>query len=482
MGIFDFFKKKNNTQENSGTPVPAHEVPAEKIVEEVTEERVEVEAMPEIPVQKEEEKTVNNQFEKISTYKDYIVYSIALQLNGDFAPISAFEKESGEVEGFAYMITDPSYGLSAQQVIDMMEEKFENELKEGKIKSYAILYHSQFDNDDNHNLATTQEELKAITLSYHFNDFGKGKTAMPYIFENENISFKGFAEFSHEENNSIISNQLTEGKDYFTNREEIKSPEAMTDNGIKITKSNTHTLGNMWGGIFGYESIQNEEKYTQFLKEIMALCMMDDPNYEQDKLKYTDFKDVKFKVIPAGEFSTIYPEVKTDFSLDFETKEISEWENVNNIEAIVGGPARDTFGVWFFATDYAENKNRYLTESPLNVNISAIVFALDIHKKFDLPDGTSISEEFTTYMPSKELPNYACFDFIGELVDFRETELLDDGSVKGYILKLKLITNEEIEDFFTIDAFVSKENMRFDTLTKGMKLMGALQLQGKISG
>jgi hypothetical protein len=48
--------------------------------------------------------------------------------------------------------------------------------------------------------------------------------------------------------------------------------------------------------------------------------------------------------------------------------------------------------------------------------------------------------------------------------------LLEDGSVKGYILKLKLITHEESEDFFTIDAFVNKENMRFENLTKGMKV------------
>ncbi len=92
-----------------------------------------------------------------------------------------------------------------------------------------------------------------------------------------------------------------------------------------------------------------------------------------------------------------------------------------------------------------------------------------------------MSEDFTTYAPSESLPNYACFDFIAQIVDFKETELLEDGSIKGYILKLKLITHEDSEDFFTIDAFVNKENIRFETLTKGMKVTGALQLQGKIA-
>ncbi len=188
------------------------------------------------------------------------------------------------------------------------------------------------------------------------------------------------------------------------------------------------------------------------------------------------------KTIVTDELSTIIPEVKTDYSLDFETRSIREWENALNLQAIVAGPARDTFGVWFFATDYAENRNIYMTQPHQKVNISGIIFILDVHTNTDLPDGTKMSEDFTTYAPSQDLPNYACFDFIGQVVDFKETELLEDGSIKGYILKLKLITNEDDDDFFTIDAFVNKENMRFETPAKGMKVTGALQLQGKIAG
>jgi hypothetical protein len=45
--------------------------------------------------------------------------------------------------------------------------------------------------------------------------------------------------------------------------------------------------------------------------------------------------------------------------------------------------------------------------------------------------------------------------------------LLPDGSVKGFILKLRLITILEMENFFTVDAFISKENMRFAALRVG---------------
>lgn len=485
MGIFDFFKKKDNRQENVSAPVQQQEMPVEEIVEEKIEEVVEtvLETALETPVQPQpvEEKKVNELYEKIKIYSDYIVYSIALQLRGDFAPISAFENLNGEVEGFAYMVTDPTYGLSPQVVLGNMKEKFENELKEGKIKSYAVLYHSQFNNDGNHALATNPEDLKAITLSYHFNDAEEGNIALPYAFENENITFKGFADFSHEENNEIMNTQLVDGKDYFTNKQEIKSPESINEAGITMKKSNVHSLANMWGGIFGFQNFQTQEKFAQYLMETMTLCRVDDIATEE-KAKYTEFRGVRFKTITSEDFNGIYPEVKTDFSLDFETKEIREWENVENKEAVVGGIGKDTFGLWFFPTDYAENRTQYQTQNKLNINISGIIFVLDLHQSFDLPDGTKTDEEFTAYKPSQDLPDYGCIDFIGKVLEIKETEVLPDGSVKGFILKLRLITNPEAENFFTVDAFVSKDNMRFAALSVGMQVAGAMQLQGKIVG
>ncbi|MEN5306180.1 hypothetical protein ABE425_01615 [Chryseobacterium cucumeris] len=477
MGIFDFFKKKNNSQENVSTPVQEMEMPEEKVVEEVVEEVGQT--IPEVSSQPVEEPKVNEEYEKIRIYNDYIVYSIALQLRGEYTPLSAFEKENGEVEGFAYMVTEDAYALSPQQAIAQMEEKFESELQEGKIKSYVILYHSQFDHNGNHTPAIQEGEFKGISLAYHFAGDEKKKTGLPYIFENQNITYKGFAEFSHEENNAIMNHQLIEGQNYFQNTEGIAAPEMTNEAGIIIRKSNVHNMMNTWSGIFGHQNFQTKD-YGQYLNVILTQSESSDPPV--DIKSKTEFDGVTFKTTLTEELSIIIPEVTTDYTLDFETRSIREWENALNLQAIVAGPARETFGVWFFATDYAENKNTYMTQPHLKVNISGIVFILDIHTNTDLPDGTKMSEDFTTYAPSQDLPNYACFDFIGQVVDFKETELLEDRSVKGYILKLKLITNEENEDFFTIDAFVNKENMRMETLTKGMKVTGALQLQGKIAG
>ncbi|MFY7816651.1 MAG: hypothetical protein ACOVRK_15830 [Chryseobacterium taeanense] len=474
MGIFDIFKKKNKQQETKVVQAQPEEKTEVKPIEILESKSIET------SLQNNEEVKSSDLYQKTKIYNDYIVYSISLQLKGDYAPIAAYEKQNGEIQGFLYLITDESYSPSSKEVIERMEGKFENELREDKIKSYIILYHSQFENNGNHSLATRQEELKAITMAYHFKDSDASKIGLPYVFENDEISYRGFSEFSNNENNEIMLTELVEGKDYFVDREEIEVPETINEIGIKIKKSNSNTLGNTWGGIFGFEHFQNSD-ISDYLVQTMALCKMDSPEYDDDKIRLTDFKDVQFKTVFTEDFSTIYPEVKTDFSLDLEMREINEWENAQNLEAVVCGKGRDTFGVWFFATDYAENKNVYQLQNKLNVNISGIVFVLDIHQKFDLPDGTKLSDDFTTYMPNNDIPNYALFDFVAQLIDFRETELLEDGSIKGYMLKLRLITNSEMEDFFTIDAFVNKENMRFETLTKGMKVMGAIQLQGKIS-
>jgi hypothetical protein len=76
----------------------------------------------------------------------------------------------------------------------------------------------------------------------------KAKTGLPYIFENETVTYKGFAEFSHEENNGIMNHQLIDGRDYFTNTEGIAAPETTNEAGIIVRKSNVHNLVNTWVG------------------------------------------------------------------------------------------------------------------------------------------------------------------------------------------------------------------------------------------
>jgi hypothetical protein len=106
MGLFDFFKKENN------------------------------------------EVTRNELFLSISKYNAYIVQFMNMQQRGNYSPISAYEDSAGEIIGLVYVMEDDnSYTLSVQEVISRMEISYEQKLAKNKIKSYVILYHSQFDNE-----------------------------------------------------------------------------------------------------------------------------------------------------------------------------------------------------------------------------------------------------------------------------------------------------------------------------------------------
>lgn len=437
MGLFDFFKKRDNNElQNSVT-------------------------------------TKNELFLEISKYNEYIVMFIGMQQQGDYAPISAYEKLSGEIVGFLCVFgDDASYTLSAEELIEKMESNFEQKLLNKEINSYAILYHSQFNNDNNHSLANNDHERKAITLAYKWENGKKGKIGLIYQFGNNEINYQGFSNFSQEENNIIFRTQLKDNKDYFQDREEIKAPIIENEIGLKIKKSNIFDLSNTWSGIFGFESY-SKPNGSQALKEHFALAMYKGKSFKKDNIKISqlEYQDVILKGVSFSEKAvTILPVVKTDKIIAVENIEIDEWENVENLEAIVSGNGEDTFGVWYFATDYAENRSRYLTEKKLNIKLSGIAFVLDTH-----------NEDFTGYMPSLDLPNFGCFDFIGLLTDYKPTSLLESNSQKGYILTVRLFYLPEIGDYLSIDIFVTQENMRFKELTKGMKISGKFQMQGQIA-
>lgn len=449
MGLFDFFKNKKTPDDHSNGQQPA-----------------------------------NDLFNSLKKYHEHIVYFMGLQMRGNYAPISAYEKTNGEIVGFLYIMGDHApYSLSVEQVLTRMEDRFKRQLANNEIRSYSILYHSQFNNDLNHAIANSDEELKAISVKYAFKDGKDGVIGLPYVFEGEEVTYKGFSRFTPEENNIIFNTQTQSDKNYFEEREEITAPESENEIGIKIKKINTKSLNDTWCGIFGFDSFRSPDG-GQALKECFALAATKEPVYKNANLSISEieFPPVKFKtVIQNNQPKTILPEITTSYTLDFETKDIEEWENINDLEAIVSGRARDTFGLWYFATDYAKNRSRYLTEKKLNVHISGIVFVLDIHTHDDTDSEVKYSENFTMYMPNNDLPNYGCFDFIGELESFKEVSLLNDKSLQGYIMKVRLITNEEVKDFFTIDMYVAKENMRFTELQQGMKLTGMFQMQGRIA-
>lgn len=437
MGLFDIFKKKNNDE--------------------------------------------NTLYSQLSRYNEYIALFINMQQQGNYAPIAAYEKPNGEIIGFLYLMDDNnSYSLSAAEVIKKMELTFEAQLNSDDIKSYTIFYHSQFNNDNNHQLANNDSELKAISIAYHFKNGTADKIELPYRFENQEVAYQTFSVFNEAENNTIFKTRLKEGVNYFQHTETMIAPETQNSIGLKIKKANNYDLVNTWCGIFGFNRYR-QPGGSQVLTECFAAALKNGMKQTNGNITVSslDFGDVAFNAIQAnGRAKTISPVIKTNYYIDVENKEITEWENVDNLEAVITGSGRDTFGISYFATDYAINRELYLTQKKHLVKLSGIVFVLDIFTK---PDGEiKYADDFAGYFPSKDVPNNGCFDFIGILEDFRETSLLPTNSLKGYILNVRLINQPDVSNFFTIDMYVTPENMRFTELKKGMHLTGMFQLQGQI--
>lgn len=422
----------------------------------------------------------------ISRYNEYIVRFITMQQQGNYAPIAAYEKPSGEIVGFLYLMADgDSYTLMAGDVIEKMEARFEEQLIRDEIKSYTIYYHSQFSNNDNHRIANADEELKAISIAYHFKNGPAGKIGLPYQFDNEGVTYQAFAVFTPVENNAIFATQLRQGVNYFAHTERVEAPVSVNAIGLKITKSNNLHMENTWCGIFGFESYRKpdggavlEDHWKMAIMELVLDKAMKDKGMVVSTL---DFPDSSFvAVMLDGKSNSIIPVIKTDYIVPVENKEINEWEQVNDLEAVIRGSGRDTFGVTYFATDYAVNRDQYLSQRKLNIKLSGIVFVLDIYKG-SRDKELNFADDFCGYFPNKDLKQYGCFDFIGILEDFKETTYLHDNPAKAYLLKVRLINQPDAKDFFTIDMFVNPENMRFTELTKGMKLTGMFQLQGRIA-
>jgi len=459
MAFFDFLKNKKNTPSKTEQPTP--------------ENNMDQEGAP--------------LFLLMQKYSAYVINFVMMQTNGNYAPIAAYEKLNGEIIGYLYVMKDESYNLSVQEVIIKMEEEFEKRMSGNQIKSYTIFYHSQFDNNDNHSVANNDGEFKAISIKYKSNNELSGYTAIPYQFQKNEITFQPIVGLTVEQHQSIFKTQLEQGKNYFQDRIEMTPEIKVNEFGIKIKTVNNGDLRNTWAGIFGFNSHRTPEG-QQRLREYAAVTFSQEVKVQSNDITIheMDYGHLVLKAIKKGnDMVTFMPVVKTSYAIDVENKQIDEWDNVQNLEAVITGGGRDTFGLKYFATDYAENHKTYLTNKKLDIRLSAIVFVLD--KKESTPpeqageDEPKLSEGFAAYMPHKELYEFGCHDFIGILEDHKELENLGMGGFNGYLLKVRLINHPEIKDFFTIDMFVNKENMRFEKLENGMSLSGMFQLQGEIA-
>ncbi len=262
-----------------------------------------------------------------------------------------------------------------------------------------------------------------------------------------------------------------------------KKVENTTHQDIKMSETDNGSHGDNIGGLIGFNSL-NSEHGRNFINEILVKSVNEKPDlstnsHELKSISIANNPNLKLRVLTDTKIVlSAFPYLRTTYVLPYKTKEIIEWKDMKKCEAEIKGGGRNTFGFDFFPTDYAINKSKYTANNEIQLHVSAIAFVVD---KSELNQDTEVkfSEDFVSYLPSSNLPRQTYYDFIGKVIDFEEIKF--DNNAQGYIAKVKLINEDSDPDFFTVDMFMNKENMRISALERGLKITGLLWFQGEIA-
>lgn len=256
---------------------------------------------------------------------------------------------------------------------------------------------------------------------------------------------------------------------------------------IKVSDIDNGSHGDNIGALIGFKTLE-EGTGGKIVQEIIDQAIATPTSLNYQKFSLHSYPLVKNNSRGASlniralahrrQMVSAYPYLKTSYKLPYATKEIIEWKHVHNCEAEIKGGGRDVFGLDFFPTDYAINKQRYQENKNIEVHLSALALVVDKHTN-DESGGTKFSEDFVAYMPSSRLPRVTYYDFIGMVISCEEVQL--DKLNSGYMAKVRLINHDEDPDFLAVEMFMHKENMRIPSLTPGMKITGLLWFQGEIA-
>lgn len=252
---------------------------------------------------------------------------------------------------------------------------------------------------------------------------------------------------------------------------------------IKLSTIDHGSHGDNIGGLIGFNTL-NDESGKRFINESMALSMslnaeFKNKDYELKSQSISDNENVLLRLISNKKrILSAFPYLKTEYTVPFSTKEIIEWSHMGNCEAEIQGGGRNTFGFDFFPTDYSVNKSKYFELKEFQLHVSALALVVD---KSELNQNSEVqySKEFVSYLPSSNLKRQTYYDFIGKVIECKEVKL--NNLNQAYIAKVKLINDDLNPDFFTVDMFINKENMRIPFIERDMKISGLLWFQGEMA-
>ena len=418
-------------------------------------------------------------WEDLAPFHQHLLHAVHIHSRGSTAPLSAYLSIDGSVTGRLYVFADENaiYGEEANVVVDKLRSSYETMLGGGEITAYVLVEHGVDVSDPTNG--------GAMLVHYRFAGEEEASVHMPYRYDEEGVQYRGFTEFTAEENQAYFATQLEEGKQLWTDKVEMTVPTSTTPAGVEVQLANQFDLRNLYAATVGYR-YYNEEQGEQVLLEYVALALTQGPRATEHNVnRYAcdrqDLDVIVYKENMQERMKFFLPEVQTDVVIPTTIRKITEWENFGHEVAIVNGQGRATFGLPFLATDYALHRDRYRNATgPLDLYVSGIAFILQAFKHQE-GNEEGYAKNFTAYIHSSQLPDYACVDVIAEVKAVREVEVLAKAMGEAYVLTLQLINKDDEPNFFTIDVYVVRESLQLPTPVVGMRVTGMVQLQARLT-
>lgn len=264
-------------------------------------------------------------------------------------------------------------------------------------------------------------------------------------------------------------------------------PSLKADPAIRLHHSTHGRHGDHHGGMFGFERLQ-EGNAGDVINAMMAIALTkssEDDELELLQIPFTEMEatatgEAGVGVLTMGEqMISAFPYLKPTRAMPFTTKDIHRWQNVNNLEADIVGNGKDTFGLGFFATNWAARKEDFYAQQRIEIKLSAILFVVRNFVPEPPEEGQpGFAPDFCGYFPHQDLPGDTYYDFIGMLREVKEVTI--PGGT-GYLLELQLINQEDDPDLFVVEAFANADNVQMEEMPKvGDHVTGTLWFQGEI--
>ena len=242
---------------------------------------------------------------------------------------------------------------------------------------------------------------------------------------------------------------------------------------VKIEKTAKVSHGDHWGAMYGF-SEDTEHKVNESFDELELQEVLSD-NLALYHSSYGQIENIA--IVKDRELLTLFPQLLTKKTLPITLKSIVEWTPTDGLEAHIKGSGRDTFGLGFFATDYAKNREIYKKGGTLEIALSAFAYVVEKGGISDSNESSEVlfAEDFCGYFPSQEIDDGYGFEFIGKLLSIETMNYRDE---KFYIMEVKLINDNELE--FILPMAVNVKNVRDEKIEVGDSISGVFWLQGRI--